>query len=238
MDDFDAPHPRAVRSYVLRAGRMGSGQQRALAELGPRFVLPFQAAPLAVEQVFGRRAPCIVEIGFGMGAATAEIAAARPDLDFIGIEVHEAGVGALLRLIGERGLTNLRIVRHDAVAVLEQMIAPASLAGAHIFFPDPWHKKRHHKRRLIQSAFVSQLVSRLARGGVVHCATDWQPYAEQMLQVLSTEPGLINTAAGYAARPDYRPLTKFEARGVKLGHGVWDLVFTRPSFNPPNAPSP
>ncbi len=238
MDDFDAPHPRAVRSYVLRAGRMGSGQQRALAELGPRFVLPFQAAPLAVEQVFGRRAPCIVEIGFGMGAATAEIAAARPDLDFIGIEVHEAGVGALLRLIGERGLTNLRIVRHDAVAVLEQMIAPASLAGAHIFFPDPWHKKRHHKRRLIQSAFVSQLVSRLARGGVVHCATDWQPYAEQMLQVLSTEPGLVNTAAGYAARPDYRPLTKFEARGVKLGHGVWDLVFTRPSFNPPNAPSP
>ena len=217
---------------------MGSGQQRALAELGPRFVLPFQAAPLAVEQVFGRRAPCIVEIGFGMGAATAEIAAARPDLDFIGIEVHEAGVGALLRLIGERGLTNLRIVRHDAVAVLEQMIAPASLAGAHIFFPDPWHKKRHHKRRLIQSAFVSQLVSRLARGGVVHCATDWQPYAEQMLQVLSTEPGLVNTAAGYAARPDYRPLTKFEARGVKLGHGVWDLVFTRPSFNPPNAPSP
>ena len=238
MDDFDAPHPRAVRSYVLRAGRMGSGQQRALAELGPRFVLPFQAAPLAVEQVFGRRAPCIVEIGFGMGAATAEIAAARPDVDFIGIEVHEAGVGALLRLIGERGLTNLRIVRHDAVAVLEQMIAPASLAGAHIFFPDPWHKKRHHKRRLIQSAFVSQLVSRLARGGVVHCATDWQPYAEQMLQVLSTEPGLVNTAAGYAARPDYRPLTKFEARGVKLGHGVWDLVFTRPSFNPPNAPSP
>ncbi len=238
MDDFDAPHPRAVRSYVLRAGRMGSGQQRALAELGPRFVLPFQAAPLAVEQVFGRRAPCIVEIGFGMGAATAEIAAARPDVDFIGIEVHEAGVGALLRLIGERGLTNLRIVRHDAVAVLEQMIAPASLAGAHIFFPDPWHKKRHHKRRLIQSAFVSQLVSRLAPGGVVHCATDWQPYAEQMLQVLSTEPGLVNTAAGYAARPDYRPLTKFEARGVKLGHGVWDLVFTRPSFNPPNAPSP
>ena len=238
MDEFNSPHPRAVRSYVLRAGRMGSGQQRALAELGPRFVLPFQAAPLAVEQVFGRRAPCIVEIGFGMGAATAEIAAARPDVDFIGIEVHEAGVGALLRLIGERGLTNLRIVRHDAVAVLEQMIAPASLAGAHIFFPDPWHKKRHHKRRLIQSAFVSQLVSRLARGGVVHCATDWQPYAEQMLQVLSTEPGLVNTAAGYAARPDYRPLTKFEARGVKLGHGVWDLVFTRPSFNPPNAPSP
>ena len=238
MDEFNSPHPRAVRSYVLRAGRMGSGQQRALAELGPRFVLPFQAAPLAVEQVFGRRAPCIVEVGFGMGAATAEIAAARSDVDFIGIEVHEAGVGALLRLIGERGLTNLRIVRHDAVAVLEQMIAPASLAGAHIFFPDPWHKKRHHKRRLIQSAFVSQLVSRLARGGVVHCATDWQPYAEQMLQVLSTEPGLVNTAAGYAARPDYRPLTKFEARGVKLGHGVWDLVFTRPSFNPPNAPSP
>ena len=238
MDDFDAPHPRAVRSYVLRAGRMGSGQQRALAELGPRFLLPFQAAPLDLEQAFGRRAPCIVEIGFGMGAATAEIAAARPELDFIGIEVHEAGVGALLRLIGERGLTNLRVIRHDAVAVMEQMVSPASLAGVHVFFPDPWHKKRHHKRRLIQGAFVSHLVSRLAPGGVVHCATDWQPYAEQMLEVLSAEPGLINTAAGYAARPDYRPLTKFEVRGVKLGHGVWDLVFKRPSFNPPNAPSP
>ncbi len=238
MDDFDAPHPRAVRSYVLRAGRMGSGQQRALAELGPRFLLPFQAAPLDLEQAFGRRAPCIVEIGFGMGAATAEIAAARPEMDFIGIEVHEAGVGALLRLIGERGLTNLRIIRHDAVAVLEQMIAPASLAGVHIFFPDPWHKKRHHKRRLIQGAFVSHLVSRLAPGGVVHCATDWQPYAEQMLEVLSAEPGLVNTAAGFASRPDYRPLTKFEARGVALGHGVWDLVFRRPTVNPPSAPSP
>ena len=233
MEPTDPPFARTVRSYVLRAGRMGTGQQRALAELGPRFVLPFAPAPLGLPQVFGRHAPCIVEIGFGMGAATAQIAAARPELDFIGIEVHEAGVGALLRLIGERGLTNLRIVRHDAVAVMSQMIAPASLAGIHIFFPDPWHKKRHHKRRLIQPAFVALLATRLAPGGVLHGATDWQPYAQQMLEVLSAEPGLVNSAAGYAPRPEYRPLTKFEARGVALGHDVWDLVFNRPS-----APSP
>jgi tRNA (guanine-N7-)-methyltransferase len=224
--DADRPH-RPVRSYVLRAGRMGSGQVRALAELAPRYVLPFQSTALDVAAVFGRRAPCIVEIGFGMGAATAAIAAARPDVDFIGIEVHEAGVGALLRLIDEQQLGNLRIVRHDAVQVLGEMFAPASLAGVHIYFPDPWHKKRHNKRRLIQSDFVAQLATRLASGAVLHCATDWQPYAEQMLEVLSAEPLLRNTADGYAPRPAYRPLTKFEARGIGLGHGVWDLVFTK-----------
>jgi tRNA (guanine-N7-)-methyltransferase len=218
---------RPVRSYVLRAGRMGSGQQRALAELGPRFVLPFQPQPLDTTAVFGRQAPVVLEIGFGMGDATAAIAAARPDADFIGIEVHEPGVGALLKLIGERGLPNLRIVRHDAVEVLQQMIAPASLAAVHVFFPDPWHKKRHHKRRLIQPPLVALIASRLAPGGVLHCATDWEPYAEQMLQVLSAEPLLVNTAEGYAPRPDYRPLTKFEARGLRLGHGVRDLVFSR-----------
>ncbi len=227
----DGPR-RPVRSYVLRAGRMGSGQQRALAELGPRYLLPFQPQPLDTAAIFGRRASVVLEIGFGMGDATAAIAAARPDADFLGVEVHEPGVGALLRLIGEHGLTNLRIVRHDAVEVLQQMIAPASLAGVHVFFPDPWHKKRHHKRRLIQPPLAALIASRLAPGGVLHCATDWEPYAEQMLQVLSAEPLLANTAAGYAPRPDYRPLTKFEARGLRLGHGVRDLVFSRVTGNP------
>jgi len=230
MDEQAPPQhraPRAIRSYVLRAGRMGSGQVRALAELGPRFVLPFQATPLDAAAVFGRSAPLVVEIGFGMGQATAQIAALQPGTDFIGIEVHAPGVGALLQRIDEAALGNLRLVQHDAVAVLEQMIAPASLAGVQVFFPDPWHKKKHHKRRLIQPAFVALVASRLAPGGRLHCATDWQPYAEQMLAVLDAEPMLANTCAGYAPRPDHRPLTKFEQRGLNLGHGVWDLVFTR-----------
>ncbi len=224
------PHPtppRALKSYVLRGGRLGSGQVRALAELGPRFVLPFTDQVPDWDAVFGRRAPRIVEIGFGMGQATAAIAAARPEVDFIGLEVHEAGIGSLLRLIGEQQLGNVRIVRFDAVQVLEQMIAPASLAGVQVFFPDPWPKKRHHKRRLIQPAFTAWLVTRLQAGGLIHCATDWQPYAEQMLEVLTATPGLVNSAAGYAERPAYRPLTRFEARGLKLGHGVWDLMFKR-----------
>ena len=223
----DEPLRRAIRSYVLRAGRMGSGQARALAELGPRFMLPFQSTPLDAVAAFGRRAPLVVEIGFGMGQATAQIAALRPDTDFIGIEVHAPGVGALLQRIDEASLGNLRLVQHDAVAVLEQMIAPASLAGVHVFFPDPWHKKKHHKRRLIQPGFAALIASRLVPGGRLHCATDWQPYAEQMLAVLAAEPLLVNTCAGYAPRPEVRPLTKFEQRGLHLGHGVWDLVFTR-----------
>jgi tRNA (guanine-N7-)-methyltransferase len=232
MNEPDSTPPgtrRPVRSYVLRAGRMGTGQQRALLELGPQFVLPFQPTTLDPATVFGRRAPCVLEIGFGMGDATARIASARPDTDFIGVEVHEAGVGALLRQIGERQLHNLRIVRHDAVEVLQQMVAPASLAAVHVFFPDPWHKKRHHKRRLIQPPLAALIASRLQPGGVLHCATDWEPYAEQMLEVLSAEPLLVNTADGFAVRPDYRPLTKFEARGLQLGHGVRDLVFRRSS---------
>jgi tRNA (guanine-N7-)-methyltransferase len=225
-------HPRAIRSYVLRAGRMGTGQQRALEELSPRYVLPFQAEPIDLANAFGRNAPTVLEIGFGMGGATAQIAALRPQDNFLGVEVHVPGVGALLKLIGEQGLENLRIVKHDAVQVLQQMLTPASLAGVHIFFPDPWHKKKHNKRRLIQPPLVALLASRLAPGGYLHCATDWQPYAEQMLEVLSNEPALENTATdsaagGYAERPDYRPLTKFEARGLRLGHGVWDLVFRR-----------
>ncbi|RZT97702.1 tRNA (guanosine(46)-N7)-methyltransferase TrmB [Rivibacter subsaxonicus] len=230
-DPSSSPPPerpqRRIRSFVLRAGRMGSGQVRALAELGPRFVLPYAAAPIDAAAVFGRQAPVVLEIGFGMGQATAQIAATRPDTDFIGIEVHEPGVGALLKTIGEQGLANLRLIQHDAVEVLEHMIAPASLDGIHVFFPDPWHKKKHNKRRLIQPALVALLASRLRPGGVLHCATDWEDYAVQMLEVLSAEPLLANSAEGYAPRPDYRPLTKFENRGIKLGHGVWDLVFLR-----------
>ncbi|MDP3819971.1 MAG: tRNA (guanosine(46)-N7)-methyltransferase TrmB [Burkholderiales bacterium] len=219
---------RPIRSYVLRTGRMGSGQKRALLELAPRFVLPYQTSLLDPAAVFGRQAPLVLEIGFGMGDATAQIAAALPGTDFIGVEVHEPGVGALLQRIDEGALTNLRIVQFDAVQVLEHMIAPASLTGVHVFFPDPWHKKKHNKRRLIQPPLVALLQSRLAPGGYLHCATDWQPYAEQMLEVLSAEPALRNSAEGFADKPGYRPLTKFETRGLKLGHGVWDLVFVKP----------
>ena len=206
---------------------MGSGQVRALTALAPHFVLPYQAQPLDCAAVFGRSAALTLEIGFGMGDATAAIAAAHPEMDFIGVEVHPPGVGALLQRIDERQLSNLRIVQHDAVEVLQHMLAPASLAGVHIYFPDPWHKKRHHKRRLIQPPLVDLLASRLAVGGLLHCATDWQDYAEQMLRVLGACPALENTAAGYAARPEMRPMTKFEARGMRLGHGVWDLLFRR-----------
>jgi tRNA (guanine-N7-)-methyltransferase len=228
-DTSSSPPRRGIKSFVVRAGRMGTGQVRALETLGPRFVLPYAPQPLDAAAVFGRSAPLVLEIGFGMGQATAQIAGTLPGTDFLGVEVHTPGVGALLKLIDEQKLGNLRIVQHDAVEVLEHMLAPASLAGVHVFFPDPWHKKKHNKRRLIQAPFVAKLVSRLAPGGYLHCATDWQPYAEQMLEVLSAEPGLRNTADGYAPKPAYRPLTKFENRGLKLGHGVWDLVFVKPS---------
>ncbi|MEP7057120.1 MAG: tRNA (guanosine(46)-N7)-methyltransferase TrmB [Caldimonas sp.] len=225
----DAPATRrhAIRSFVVRAGRMGPGQARALAELGPQFVLPYVPERTDFAAHFGRRAALVLEIGFGMGDATAAIAQALPGTDFVGVEVHPPGVGALLKRIGELGLDNLRLIQHDAVDVLEQMIAPQSLAGVHVFFPDPWHKVRHNKRRLIQTAFVQLLASRIARGGYVHCATDWEPYAAQMLDVLTAEPALRNSADGFAARPPYRPLTKFEHRGLGLGHGVRDLVFEK-----------
>jgi tRNA (guanine-N7-)-methyltransferase len=222
----DSPR-RPVRSYVLRGGRMGSGQQRALHDLGPRFVLPFQASPLDFEQIFGRRAPVVLEVGFGMGDATARIAAEQPGSDFLAVEVHEAGVGALLRRVGELGLTNIRIVRHDAVEVLQHMVAPGAIAGVHLFFPDPWPKKRHHKRRLVQPAFAALAASRLRPGGYLHVATDWQEYAEYVLGVLRETPGLANTAQDFAPRPATRPETKFERRGLRLGHGVWDILFER-----------
>lgn len=227
-DAADTPSlRRPVRSFVLRAGRMGTGQQRAMEELGPRFVLPYTATPMDLDATFGRHAPRVLEIGFGMGDATAQVAAALPGTDFIGVEVHAPGVGAMLKHIGARQLSNLRLLQHDAVEVLTHMLPPASLAGVHIWFPDPWHKKRHHKRRLIKPGFVAQLITRLAPGGYLHCATDWQDYAVQMLEVLQAEPGLVNTAgSGYAPKPDWRPLTKFEQRGLNLGHGVWDLLYT------------
>lgn len=219
--------PRAIRSFVLRTGRTTTGQAKAIETLGPQFILPYQPALLDVEQAFGRKAPLVLEIGFGMGEATAHIAALRPGDDFLCCEVHSPGVGALLKRIEERGLTNIRIVQHDAVEVLDHILGEGSLAGVHIFFPDPWHKKRHHKRRLVQPPLVAKLASRLAPGGYIHCATDWEEYAQQMLEVLGAEPALRNTAEGYAPKPDYRPLTKFENRGLKLGHGVWDLVFLK-----------
>jgi tRNA (guanine-N7-)-methyltransferase len=226
--DSTAPrHHRQVRSYVLRGGRLGSGQERALRELAPRFVLPYREQPLDRVATFGRDAPLLLEIGFGMGDATAAIAAASPQCDLLGVEVHAPGVGALLRQLEARALRNVRIVQHDAVEVLQQMIAPLTLAGAMVFFPDPWPKKRHHKRRLIQPPLVALLASRLASGATLHLATDWEPYAQQMLQVLSAEPTLSNTADGFAARPAYRPLTKFERRGDRLGHASRDLVFRK-----------
>jgi tRNA (guanine-N7-)-methyltransferase len=220
-------HPRHVRSFVMRRGHLSDAQRDAHASLLPRYGVADGAGPIDFVALFGRRAPVVLEIGFGMGHSTAEIAAARPDTDFLGIEVYTPGVGSLLRTLEARGLRNVRVIQRDAVEVLRDRIAPGALAGVHVYFPDPWPKTRHHKRRLIQPACVAALVTRIAPGGYLHCATDWEPYAEQMLQVLSGEPRLANTADGYAARPDWRPLTKFERRGLRLGHGVRDLMFVR-----------
>ena len=218
---------RTIRSFVTRAGRLTNSQRQALQRLSGQFVLPFQTESIDWSVVFQRTTRNILEIGFGMGDATAYIAECAPDTNFLGVEVHQPGVGALLKRIEEKELSNLRLIQHDAIEVVQYMIAPETLDGVHIFFPDPWHKKRHHKRRLMQTNFVSLLVSRLKKGGYVHCATDWQDYAEHMLAILSAEPLLMNAADSYAPRPDYRPVTKFEQRGLRLGHGVWDLVFKK-----------
>ncbi len=223
MNDMHRP----IRSFVLRQGRVSNAQQRAHETLLPQFGIPYAPQRVELGQVFGRDAPRILEIGFGMGETTAAIAAQHPENDYLGIEVHTPGVGSLLKLIGEQGLANVRIIQHDAVEVLDNMIAPAALDAAHIFFPDPWPKKRHHKRRLLQPAFVALLVERMKPGSYLHAATDWQEYAGQILDVLQREPQLTNTATNYAVRPDYRPQTKFESRGLKLGHGVWDIIFKR-----------
>jgi len=221
------PTEHRIRSFVTRAGRLSTAQARALEELGPQYLIEYKKETLDLEQAFGRKAPVVLEIGFGMGDTTAHIARLMPEKDFIGVEVHTPGVGSLLKQIGEQGITNLRLIQHDVVEVLNNMIADGSLAGVHVFFPDPWHKARHNKRRLIQAPFVKVLCGKLAPGGYLHCATDWEDYAVQMLEVLGNEPQLQNTAEGYAPQPEYRPLTKFENRGLKLGHGVWDLVFTK-----------
>lgn len=233
----ESPHGH-IRSYVLRQGRVSCAQQRHYDEGLPRWGIPYRPALLDLATVFGRpteTAPKILEIGFGMGETTAHIAAAHPDHDYLGLEVHTPGVGSLLKEVAERGLTNVRICQHDAVEVLRDMIAPASLAGVHIFFPDPWPKKRQQKRRLIQPPLVRLLAERLAPGGYLHCATDWQEYAEQMIAVLTAEPLLENAGTlpgGFALRPAYRPQTKFETRGLRLGHGVWDVLFHRRPLAP------
>jgi tRNA (guanine-N7-)-methyltransferase len=226
--DTSAPRERrGIRSFVLRQGRMSPAQQRACDELFPRWGLAFAAQPLDYAAVFGRRAPVVLEIGFGMGETTAEIAATHPHVDFLGVEVHWPGVGALLRRVESAGLANIRVIRHDAVEVVGSMIAHGSLAGIHVYFPDPWPKKRHHKRRLLQPPFVHALAQRLAKDGYLHVATDWAPYAEEMLATLAAEPLLANRAAAYAERPPWRPQTKFERRGMALGHAVFDLLFER-----------
>ena len=227
MSNKTEPSKRHIRSYVLRQGRVTPAQQRARESLLPRFGIPYNERQLNLEQVFGREAPRILEIGFGMGESTADIALKHPENDYLAIEVHTPGVGNLLRLIDAQQIPNIRIIQHDAVEVLHAMLGTASLDGVHIFFPDPWHKTRHNKRRLIQAPFIALLANKLKPGAYIHVATDWQDYAEQVLAVLNAEPLLENTSADFAPRPDYRPLTKFEQRGIRLGHGVWDIVFRR-----------
>jgi tRNA (guanine-N7-)-methyltransferase len=218
---------RAIRSFVVRAGRQTPKQTRGLTEGFARFGIAYDLALLDLAAAFARSAPTVMEIGFGMGATTAVIAAVQPETNFLAVEVHPPGVGNLCNLLEEQSLTNVRVISHDAVDVLTHMIAPGSLAGVHIYFPDPWHKARHNKRRLIKPPLVALIASRLAVGGYLHLATDWVPYAEQMLEVLSAELQLVNTADGYAPRPAWRPETKFELRGLKLGHEVRDLLFRR-----------
>ncbi len=217
---------RPIRSFVLRQGRISNAQRRAHADLLPVYGVPFSPAALDLDRVFGRAAPRILEIGFGMGETTAAIAQQHPANDYLGVEVHTPGVGSLLKRIAELHLENVRVIQHDAVDVLRHMIPPAALDGVHVFFPDPWPKKRHHKRRLIQPPFVALLASKMKPGAYVHAATDWEEYAQQMLEVFSSEPSLTNASPGFASA-DSRPETKFEGRGLKLGHRVWDLVFKK-----------
>lgn len=217
-----------IRSFIRRQGRVTAGQQQALDNYWDKYCLD-PKLDYDYRQVFQRSAPLIVEIGFGNGESLAEMAAANPQLDYIGIEVHRPGVGHLMLQLEQKGLSNVRIYHHDAIEILEQKIADHSLAGVHLFFPDPWHKKRHHKRRIVRPSFVQLLNKKLQTGGYFHAATDWQNYAEHMLPILSAEAGLINASPtqDYCPRPEYRPLTKFEKRGLNLGHGVWDLIFRK-----------
>ena len=219
-----------IRSFVHRRGHLTPSQREAWQSGMPTWGLPWQPRPLDLAEVFGREAPRVLEIGFGMGETTAQIAAADPETDFLGVEVYTAGCGALLRRIADHNLTNLRIIQHDAMEVVRDMIQASTLDRIQIFFPDPWPKARHHKRRLIRPDFVEELAIRLKPGGILHCATDWAPYADVMLEVLSASPALqtqSTTPDGFAPRPAYRPLTRFELRGLRLGHDVFDLVYQR-----------
>ncbi len=221
-------HHRSIKSFVLRQGHMTAAQQKAIDDNWTRVGVDYINQFINLNQIFERENPKILEIGFGMGTATAQIAQKLPEKDFLAIDVHGPGVGNLCKLISEQQLTNIRVMRHDAVEVVENMLSDNSLDGIHIFFPDPWHKKRHNKRRLIQIPFIEKLLPKLKQGGYIHLATDWEEYAVQMLEVLSSFPEqLANTATDYAPTPNYRPETKFEARGKRLGHGVWDLVFIK-----------
>jgi tRNA (guanine-N7-)-methyltransferase len=225
----DTVQPRSIRSFVLRAGRTTAAQQRALESLWPKYGLDCRDEPFALAALFGRDAPCTLEIGFGNGANLAALARAHPERNYLGVEVHRPGVGRLLLALEQEGLTNVRVICQDAVEVLERQIAPGSLAELLILFPDPWPKKRHHKRRLVKPAFVALAARALAAGGVLRLATDWEPYALEMLVHLSATPDLRNLAAdgGFVARPAERLPTRFELRGTRLGHGVWDLAFAR-----------
>ena len=219
---------RPIRSFVLRQGRLTKGQAVALEKVMPVFGIPYGPQRLDLSSVFERlESKKILEIGYGMGETTAYIAKNAPETVFVAVEVHSPGVGSLLKQIDELALTNLRVIHHDVVEVLRDMVQDHSLDGVHIFFPDPWHKKRHHKRRLIQAEFIKKLCAKLKVGAYIHVATDWQEYAEWVLDVLKAEPQLNNIAPDYAEKPSYRPLTKFENRGINLGHGVWDLIFKK-----------
>jgi tRNA (guanine-N7-)-methyltransferase len=228
MTVLDPSIPHQIRSFVRRQGRITQAQQYALEHYWQRYCLDPQVN-YDFTEVFGRDAPLIIEIGFGNGDSLANTAAANPDIDYIGIEVHCAGVGHLMMLLAQEGLTNVRIYCHDAIEIIEQKIPDNRLTGLHLFFPDPWHKKKHHKRRIVRPSFVELLLKKLKTGGYFHAATDWQHYAESMLEILSASGELhnISTTGDYCERPDYRPLTKFEQRGLRLGHGVWDLIFSK-----------
>jgi tRNA (guanine-N7-)-methyltransferase len=220
------PAHRRIRSFVLRAGRMTPAQQSGLELHWPQKGLLREHGLLNIENAFGRQAPTVLEIGFGMGTSLLQMAQAAPEKNFIGIEVHRPGVGKLLHDMADAGVENIRVYCDDAVEVLQQCVADASLAAVQIFFPDPWHKKKHHKRRLIQPEFVQLLHTKLQRGGTLHIATDWQNYAEHILTVMQALPNFCNQAGeGYAPQPEYRPKTKFEQRGERLGHDVWDIIF-------------
>ena len=222
-------HLRPIRSYVQRAGRMTTAQRRALEELGPRYQVVDDIAPLDWTLLFGRAAPVVIEIGFGNGASLLTMAAVQPEKNFIGVEVHRPGIGQLLMGLAQDNITNVKLVYGDALEFLQQRVMDDSVDALHLFFPDPWPKVRHHKRRLVQAEFAQLVRRKLRTGGYLHMATDWQPYADHMMKTMTQAPGYANTAGAqnYCLRPEYRPLTKFERRGQRLGHGVWDLVFQR-----------